>query len=83
MYAAQHNKDGSLKHSAECKMAFGKKDAQCPRCQELLGGAEVRKGWQSDYYAKKKREEEWRLRDIKNHNCEQSGCGSVCTAFEW
>lgn len=82
MYQAVHNKDGSLKHSNECKMAFGKKDHECPRCVEMLNGAPARSGWQKDYYETKKIAEENRLRHIKNHKCTEK-CGFICTAFEW
>lgn len=32
-------------HKTDCKMAFGRKDATCPRCQEMLSGAPARRGW--------------------------------------
>ena len=32
-------------HKADCQMAFGRKDATCPRCQELLAGAKPRASW--------------------------------------
>lgn len=57
MYTTLYNKDGTLKHSHECKMAFGKKDAQCPRCAEMLAGAPARDGWQRNYYEKAMREQ--------------------------
>lgn len=71
------------KHSTDCNMAFGRKDPSCPRCQELLAGAPVRAGWQAPYYSKKKREEAARSLAIRTHDCVVSGCGLVCTAFEW
>jgi hypothetical protein len=52
MYAPVYAKNGDLKHSQECEMAFGRKDPKCPRCQELLNGAEKRDGWQAKYYDK-------------------------------
>jgi hypothetical protein len=30
----------STKHKEDCKMVFGRKDKTCPRCQELLNGAQ-------------------------------------------
>jgi hypothetical protein len=30
------------KHKDDCKMTFGRKDATCPRCAELLAGAAPR-----------------------------------------
>lgn len=81
MYQAEYTKKGELKHSTDCKMAFGKKDAQCPRCVELLNGSQARTGWQADYY-RAKRQEEAHILDIRNHakNCK---CGTVCTYGEW
>lgn len=32
----------ATKHSPTCRMAFGRKDPDCPRCQELLQGAAPR-----------------------------------------
>lgn len=66
-YTALYNKDGSLKHSHECKMAFGKKDAQCPRCIELLNGAPARDGWQKDHYAMQKSLAEVEKASTENH----------------
>lgn len=45
MYKPLYKKNGSLKHSAECKMVFGKKDKDCHRCVELINGAEPRLNW--------------------------------------
>ena len=83
MYAVQHTKDGSLKHSDDCKMVFGRKDPNCPRCQELLSGAPARDGWQKGYYSQKKLDEKQRLEEIKSHDCEKSNCGPVCTFGDW
>ena len=79
IYDKAYNKDGSLKHSGQCKMTFGRKDARCPRCIELLNGAPAREGWHKDYYKMKAHEE--RLDHIK-HVCD-SRCGPVCTFGEW
>jgi hypothetical protein len=54
MYKAEYTKQGKLKHSNQCKMAFGRKDKECPRCQELLNGAQPRSGWQKEYFEHKK-----------------------------
>lgn len=35
----------NTQHKADCRMAFGRKDPSCPRCQELLNGASPRLGW--------------------------------------
>ena len=67
------------KHNDECTMAFGRKSKEgvCPRCDELRNGAEPRKGW-----GRREPVRDWR-EEIRNHDCEKSGCGPVCTAFEW
>ncbi len=58
---------------------FGRKTAGCPRCDELLAGANPREGW-GDH---KRRWEARQLEAIRNHNCHRSNCGPVCTAFDW
>jgi hypothetical protein len=78
-YTVLKNKDGSLKHSNECKMAFGKKDPKCPRCVELINGAQPRKAW--DYLSKQN--EANRIQAIREHDCKKSGCGPVCTFGDW
>lgn len=78
-YQAAYKKDGTLMHSTECKMAFGKKDANCPRCVELLNGAQPRKSW--DHL--KKFNEARRIEAIRNHDCKKSNCGPVCTYGDW
>lgn len=83
MYQAVYAKNGQLKHSGQCNMAFGRKDEKCPRCVEMMNGASPRSGWQKGYYENKKRDEENRLESIRNHDCVKSRCGYVCTAFEW
>jgi len=71
------------KHIDTCRMAFGRKDPNCTRCQELIKGASPRAGWQKSYYERKRQEEESFERELKSHNCETSNCGTVCTAFQW
>lgn len=34
-----------IAHKDDCNKAFSRKDPTCPRCQELLNGASVRRGW--------------------------------------
>ena len=83
MYTPTYTKKGQLTHSHQCKMVFGRKDAECPRCQELLNGTSVaRKGWQAEYYANKKGEEEAKIESIRNHDCKKHGCLNVCVAFD-
>lgn len=83
MYTVNRAKNGDLKHSHECQMAFGRKDAQCPRCVTMMHGAPARKGWQHDYYTVKARQEERLRQEIREHDCNKSHCGPVCTAFDW
>ena len=64
-------------------MAFGRKDSTCPRCQELTAGAEPRQGWQGKYFNNKKHQDAQRKKSIEKHDCKASGCGVVCTAFDW
>ena len=65
------------RHKDGCRMAFGKKDPTCPRCQELMAGAESR-GWNTG----KAREKDF-LAALKRHDCKQSNCGPVCTFGDW
>ena len=56
---------------------FGKKTPGCPRCDELLSGSPAvvwRNSKQSDAAT---------IRAIRSHNCKTSGCGPVCTAFDY
>ena len=72
-----------IKHKTDCKMVFGRKDPSCPRCQELLSGAKPREGWQREYYTTKQQEEARWARALKQHNCQESKCMPICTAFDW
>ena len=65
------------------QVIFGRKEADCPRCEELKNGAKPRDGWQKSYFVAKKRNEAARIEAIRNHNCVESKCGTVCTAFDW
>ena len=71
-----------MKHSIDCKMAFGRKDPSCPRCQELLYGANPVK-WAPSL---KQRDAQAR-REISahftSHKHLSGGCGPVCTFGEW
>lgn len=53
MYREKYNKDGNLAHSVDCKMAFGRHDPLCPRCQQMMHGAPARTGWQAEYHRNK------------------------------
>ena len=61
------------------QVIFGRKVAGCPRCDELKAGAAPVRGW--GYY--KKLNEQRTLQAIRAHDCKRSGCGPVCTAFDW
>lgn len=61
-------------------MAFGRKDPSCPRCQELLNGAEPRKAWGW----RNKEAEAQKLAAIRSHDF--AACAAknvVCTHFDW
>lgn len=73
-----------MKHKEDCKMVFGRKDATCPRCQELLAGAAPRDGWQASYYKNKASEESRTSRAISQHFAsEEHKKETMCTAFDW
>jgi hypothetical protein len=67
------------KHLVDCKMAFGRKDPSCPRCQELMAGSAPRTWAQSN--------DARRCAEIKDHFSSHKhlsgGCGPVCTFGEW
>ena len=56
--------------------AFGRKTIGCPRCDELLAGAEPVR-----FACNPARQQ--RLTDIRNHDCKVSRCGPVCTFGDW
>lgn len=60
-------------------MSFGRKDSTCPRCLDLLNGAEVRTWTISN----RKQAEAKRIEEIRTHDCKKSGCCSVCVRFDW
>ena len=74
-----YTKSTTTKHKLDCKMAFGRKDVSCPRCQELLNGAAPVE-WT---VSANKRAEKRQIASIRNHNCITSKCGPVCTHGEW
>lgn len=67
-------KSTTTKHT--CNMVFGRKTPGCPRCDELLAGAEPVQ-WGN---ALQKRMDA--LVNSYKHVCTPS-CGAVCTANEW
>ena len=71
------------KHSVGCKMAFGRKDPSCTRCQELLKGAAPRDGWQANYYSRKATRDAEFVAALKAHDCKRANCSHVCTFGDW
>ncbi len=69
----------TTKHAESCKRVFARYDIHCPRCRELMEGMGARKGWNDT----KRRMEAEQIRAIREHDCRKSGCGPVCTAFDW
>ena len=85
MYTELRTKGGDLKHSAECKAVFGRKDMQCPRCAELASGATPRLrfgGRQTAQQIDARRCAEIR-EHFSSHRHLSGGCGPVCTFGEW
>ena len=77
-------------------VVFGQKTPGCPRCDELLAGAEPRtQPWRrpikrcvnyATCHGMVERGEYTglcRSCQIKAHDCTASKCGPVCTAFQW
>ena len=57
---------------------FGRTTPGCPRCDELIAGAPPIT-WNI-----RRRETDAEISAmIDAHNCEESKCGIVCTAFQW
>jgi hypothetical protein len=78
----------NTKHSPGCKMVFGRKDPNCPRCQELIAGAPARDGWQKGYYQLKAHNDAIEKAAIAAHFAPggphaTGKCGPVCTAFDY
>lgn len=74
--------NGNTKHGNDCTMAFGRysPEGKCARCDELRAGASPRSGWRSNMRRQNTRS---MLETIKAHDCAKSGCGPVCTAFDY
>ena len=65
--------------------AFGRKTPGCPRCDELLAGAEP---VQWDWAEKRRRDDALERRARAAHFAAdglhaRGECGPVCTAFDW
>jgi len=66
------------------QVCFGKREAGCPRCEELSNGAAPRAGWQTSYFETKARHEAMRNAAIKAHDF--AACAAknvVCTHFDY
>jgi hypothetical protein len=57
---------------------FGRKTPGCPRCDELIGGAKP-----VQWNIRRRESDEEIARRIRAHDCRQSECSVVCTAFDW
>ena len=76
-------KQQGAKHSVDCKMVFGRKDPNCPRCVELLSGAAPR-DWRGSRRAENDRQLCQEIREhFQSHKHLSGGCGPVCTFGEW
>ena len=71
--------DSTTRHSPNCRKAFARLDPTCPRCKELAAGA-PRRQW---YAARRIEQDRQRVAAIRAHDCRKSGCGPICTAFDW
>lgn len=58
---------------------FGRKTPGCPRCDELLNGADPVKSW--NYH--KDRWAAQHLEALKHHDCVKSNCSVICTFGDW
>lgn len=67
------------RHAVGCTASFGRKDATCPRCCELLAGSPSRGGWQRAHFAGKASASVV----VGKHCCKTAGCQSVCTYGDW
>jgi len=59
-------------------MVFGRREAGCPRCEEMNKGAPAVR-WNMKGYNPR----EDVMAQIRAHDCKAAKCGLVCTAFDW
>ena len=57
---------------------WGKLTKGCPSCDEILNGYRKPIKWHNNTQLERER-----IRAIQSHNCKKSGCGPVCTAFDY
>lgn len=74
---------GRMKTETQTKhthpVVFGRREAGCPRCDELRAGAPVRR-----WVGTSRKEDERRFaRDLAAHDCKASRCAVVCTFGDW
>jgi len=60
------------------RMVFGRREAGCPRCEELSAGSEPIR-----WARKSQKQVEARRAAIRAHDCKRAGCGPVCTFGDW
>lgn len=60
------------------QVVFGRKVDGCPRCDELKAGAEPVK-----WAPSRREQDEIRVQEIRDHNCQTARCGVVCTFGQW
>ena len=85
LLAPNYAKNGDVMHSDGCKMSFGRKDARCPRCIELMAGSEPRArfgGRETRQQIDARQCAEVR-EHFASHKHLSGGCGPVCTFGEW
>jgi hypothetical protein len=83
MYKKIYAKNGDLKHGAECRMAFGRKDRECPRCLELLEGAQPRESFHKEWTERNNHCVKVSIEEHVNSDAHRLHCGPVCTWGEW
>ena len=87
MLAPKYAKNGDVMHSDECQMAFGRKDARCPRCIELMPGMAPRARFGGrETQAQRDARQCAEVREhfhSHSHKHLSGGCGPVCTFGEW
>ena len=57
---------------------WGRLTKGCPSCDELLIGKREPIRWYSNNQLECER-----IKAIQSHNCLKSGCGPICTAFDY
>lgn len=70
----------TTKHTHQ--VVFGRKVDGCPRCVELDGGAEPVR-WNPSRRQQAEIDDLRRAEEIRNHDCQESGCSVVCTFGQW